>query len=805
MQKQKQKVVLPKDKKLSPRQRKQLAEAVKKAKKNGKIAISAQDTISYKEMCPDGICVVRDGFYTKSIHFFDINYQLASDEDKDSIFSSYCKFLNHFDHSVRGQFSFLNQHLNVRDYEKSIHIPPQNDKFDYIREEYNEMLKNQLSRGKNGIEQMKYLTFGIEAENLAVAKRTLESIETDILNKFKSFGVRGYVLNGIERLEVLHKVMNQESNDILRFNWNMIAETGLSSKDFIAPSSFYFPKDNPQMFKMGKTFGAVSFMQIISTELWDDTLKDILKIETNLAVNIHFQSIDQTEAIKMVKRKLTDINKMKIDEQKKAVRSGYDMDILPSDINSYGGDALGLLEALQSHSERLFKITIFIMNTAKTRKQLELDVFKVQGICQQRNCPLRRLDFQQEDGLMASLPIGVNDIEIERVIPTRGLGIFIPFTTQEMFSDSKEALYYGVNALSKNMIMIDRKELPCPNGLFLGSPGSGKSFSAKREVTNTYLVTKDDIFICDPEAEYAPLARALDGQVVKLSTSSPDHINPMDINLNYSDGENPLALKSDFILSLCELIIADRNGLTPGEKSVIDRSVRRVYAKYFENPVPENMPILEDLYNVIKEQTDPEAQGVARALEMYVTGNLNQFNYRTNVDINNRLVCFDIKDLGSQLKKISMLVVQDAVWNKLTVNRYSGKHTRYYIDEFHLLLKEKQTAEYSVEIWKRFRKWGGIPTGITQNIKDFLRSDEIENIFENSDFVYLLSQGHDDRNLLAQKLCISPEQLSYVKDSAPGCGLLCCRNVIIPFEDKFPKDTKLYSLMTTKLEEVVKK
>ena len=352
MQKQKQKVVLPKDKKLSPRQRKQLAEAVKKAKKNGKIAISAQDTISYKEMCPDGICVVRDGFYTKSIHFFDINYQLASDEDKDSIFSSYCKFLNHFDHSVRGQFSFLNQHLNVRNYEKSIHIPPQNDKFDYIREEYNEMLKNQLSRGKNGIEQMKYLTFGIEAENLAVAKRTLESIETDILNKFKSFGVRGYVLNGIERLEVLHKVMNQESNDILRFNWNMIAETGLSSKDFIAPSSFYFPKDNPQMFKMGKTFGAVSFMQIISTELWDDTLKDILKIETNLAVNIHFQSIDQTEAIKMVKRKLTDINKMKIDEQKKAVRSGYDMDILPSDINSYGGDALGLLEALQSHRRR---------------------------------------------------------------------------------------------------------------------------------------------------------------------------------------------------------------------------------------------------------------------------------------------------------------------------------------------------------------------------------------------------------------------------------------------------------------------
>ena len=769
----------------------------------GKIAMSAQDTISYKEMRPDGICIVTDNYYTKTIHFFDINYQLATDDDKDSIFGSYSKFLNHFDKSIQVQLSFLNQSLDISKYEKAVYIAPQNDKFDYIRKEYNDMLNNQLAKGNNGIEKRKYVTFGIYADNIQDAKHRLESIETDIINKFKSFGVRSYSLNGIERLELLYKCFNENETRKFKFSWNMIAETGLTTKDFIAPSSFYFPKDDGQVFKIGNTYGAVSVMEIISTELWDDVLKEYLDLQSSISVNIHFQSIDQAEAVKMVKRKLTDINKMKIDEQKKAVRSGYDMDIIPTDINSFGGDALGLLEALQSHNERLFKITIFIMNTAKTKKELARNVFTVQSIGQERNCPLRRLDFQQEAGLMASVPIGINEIEIERAMPTRGLAIFTPFTTQELFSESNEALYCGLNAISNNIIMVDRKDLRCPNGLILGSPGSGKSFFSKREITNVFLVTKDDIFISDPEAEYAPLVRALHGQVIKLSPNSTDHINPMDINLNYSEGENPLALKSDFILSLCELIVADRNGLTPGEKSIIDRSVRKVYEKYFASPKPENMPTLEDLYNIIRSQDDPEAQGIARALEMYVFGNLNQFNHRTNVDITNRIVCFDTKELGSQLKKISMLVVQDAVWNKVTINRNVGKHTRYYIDEFHLLLREQQTAEYSVEIWKRFRKWGGIPTGITQNVKDLLKSDEIENIFENSNYICMLNQGPEDRELLAKKLCISQEQLSYVKESPPGCGLLYCGNTIIPFADKFPKDTMLYKLMTTRLEEVV--
>ena len=765
----------------------------------GKIAMSAQDTISYKEMRPDGICIVRDNYFTKTIQFYDINYQLARNEDKNIIFENYCDFLNYFDKSISVQLSFLNQTMDISDFEKSIAIKPQNDDFDGIRAEYTEMLKNQLARGNNGIVRKKYITFGIEADNIQNAKQRLERIETDIINNFKILGVRAFSLNGMERLELLHSCFNGGENK-LNFSWNLIYKTGLTTKDFIAPTSFNF--SDGRCFRMGGTIGAVSFLHILAPELTDEMLKNFLEIQSALSVNIHIKSIDQTEAIKMIKRKITDLDKMKIEEQKKAVRAGYDMDIIPSDINTFGIDAKKLLEDLQGRNERMFLVTVLIMNTAKTKKALNSAIFEVQSIAQQRNCPLRRLDYQQEDGLMASVPIGINNIGIQRALTTSSTAIFVPFTTQELFSDSPEALYCGLNALSNNMIMVDRKMLKNPNGLILGTPGSGKSFSAKREMTNAFLVTNDDIYVCDPEAEYNPLIHALKGQVVKLSPTSKDYLNPLDININYSDEENPLALKSDFVLSFCELIIGGRDGLEPIEKTVIDRSVTRIYQKYFENPTPANMPILEDLYEEIKKQPEQEAGRIASALELYVKGSLNVFNHHTNVDISNRIVCFDIKELGKQLKKLGMLVVQDQIWNRVTINRNEHKSTRYYCDEFHLLLKDEQTAAYSVEIWKRFRKWGGIPTGITQNVKDLLSSAEIENIFENSDYIYMLNQAQGDREILAKKLGISPQQLSYVTQSGAGEGLLFYGNTIIPFIDRFPKDTKLYSLMTTIPQEV---
>ena len=552
---------------------------------------------------------------------------------------------------------------------------------------------------------------------------------------------------------------------------------------------------------MGGKYGAASFLQIVAPELSDRMLADFMEAENGIIVNLHIQSIDHNEAIKTIKRKITDLDRMKIEEQKKAIRSGYDMDIIPSDLATYGGEAKNLLRDLQSRNERMFLLTLLVVNLADTKQKLDNDVFQAAGIAQKYNCMLTRLDYRQEQGLMSSIPLGENLIQIQRGLTTSSTAIFVPFTVQELFQ-SGEALYYGLNALSNNMILCDRKQLKNPNGLILGTPGSGKSFSAKREITNAFLITQDDIIICDPEAEYYPLVNRLKGQVIKVSQTSTQYINPMDINLNYSEGDTPIALKSDFILSLCELIMGGKNGLEAVEKTLIDRAVISVYREYLADPQPEKMPILGDLYDEIKRQPEKEAQRIAAALELYVNGSLNVFNHRTNVDIHNRLVCFDIKELGTQLKKIGMLIVQDQVWNRVTENRSAGRATRYYIDEFHLLLKEEQTAAYSVEIWKRFRKWGGIPTGITQNVKDLLASKEISNIFENSDFVYMLNQAQGDREILAKQLNISQQQMSYVTHSEAGEGLIFFGNVVLPFVDRFPTDTELYRVMTTKPGEV---
>ena len=928
-----------KKKRLSRADRKQIEAAIARANRTDRKEKSAQDSIPYERMWPDGICRVADGHYTKTIQFQDINYQLSQNEDKTAIFEGWCDFLNYFDSSIQFQLSFLNLAASEETFARAINIPLQGDDFDSIRVEYMTMLQNQLAKGNNGLIKTKYLTFGVDADSLKTAKPRLERIETDILNNFKRVGVAAEALDGKARLAQLHGIFHMDEQVPFRFEWEWLAPSGLSTKDFIAPSGFEFRTG--KQFRMGKKYGAVSFLQILAPELNDRMLADFLDMESSLIVSLHIQSVDQIKAIKTVKRKITDLDKSKIEEQKKAVRAGYDMDIIPSDLATYGAEAKKLLQDLQSRNERMFLVTFLVLNTADNPRQLGNNVFQASSIAQKYNCQLTRLDFQQEEGLMSCLPLGLNQIEIQRGLTTSSTAIFVPFTTQELFQNGKEALYYGINALSNNLIMVDRKLLKNPNGLILGTPGcfdgktrilladgstpsfaelvetgiteamvkaydydtgeivdarardiriekyvdelkvieledgtrlcctdthlimdadgqfieankitdgqrlsgghvavrvavqrlpekvpvydltvpkygnfllanglivhnSGKSFSAKREIANCFLLTNDDIIICDPEAEYAPLVERLHGQVIKISPTSSNYINPMDLNLDYSDEDNPLSLKSDFILSLCELIVGGKEGLAPVQKTIIDRCVRLVYQTYLNDPCPENMPILEDLYNLLRAQEEKEAQYIATALEIYVTGSLNVFNHQSNVDINNRIVCYDIKELGKQLKKIGMLVVQDQVWNRVTINRAAHKSTRYYIDEMHLLLKEEQTAAYTVEIWKRFRKWGGIPTGITQNVKDLLSSREVENIFENSDFVYMLNQAGGDRQILAKQLGISPHQLSYVTHSGEGEGLLFYGSTILPFVDHFPKDTELYRIMTTKPQELKK-
>ena len=781
-------------------EQKAVREAVKKAQKNDGTPRTAQQSIPFDRMFPDGICRVGLDYYTKTIQFQDINYQLAQQEDKTEIFEEWCSFLNFFDSSINFQLSFFNTSTDVSDFEKSIAIAHKKDGFDDVRDEYSEVLLHQMEAGNNGLTKTKYLTFGIHAESMKTAKPRLIHIETDILNNFKRLGVQAKSLNGSERLELMHRQFHMGDDAKFHFDWKYLTGSGLSVKDFIAPSSFAFPTG--RYFQVGEMYGCMSFLSIDASDISDRLLADFLSMESSQIVTMHIKSVDQNEAIKTIKHTITELDRSKIEEQKKAVRAGYDMDIIPSDLATYGKDAKALLKELQSQNERMFLLTFLVMNTGRTKQELENNVFQAASIAQKHNCNLVRLDYQQEQGLMSTLPLASNLIEIQRGMTTSSTAIFVPFTTQELFQNGKEALYYGLNALSNNMIMVDRKKLKNPNALILGTPGSGKSFSAKREIANAFLVTDDDIIISDPESEYSPLVARFGGQVIKISPTSDQYINPMDINMNYSDDDNPIALKADFILSLCELIVGNKDGLKPVEKTVIDRCIRQIYQKYFENPGPENMPILEDLYQALLKQEEPEAKHVATALEIYVSGSLNVFNHRTNVELTNRLVCYDIKDLGKQLKKIGMLVVQDQVWGRVTENRSQGRSTRYYMDEMHLLLREEQTAAYTVEIWKRFRKWGGIPTGITQNVKDLLASKEVENIFENSDFIYMLNQAVGDRQILAKQLNISPHQLSYVTHSGEGEGLLFYGNVILPFVDRFPANTELYRIMTTRLSEV---
>ena len=767
-------------------------------------ALSAQQTIPYIAMHPDGICQIPGGLYTKTLEYEDINYAVASTEDQTAIISGWSACLNYFDSSLPFQLSFVNRRSRSGSRYK-VNISEADDRFNSVRTEYTGMLKNQIAKSNNGIERAKYVTFCIPAENVAAARPRLERVEADVIGNFKRLGVQSQPLDGRERLALLHGQLHPGSREPFRFKWADIAHTGMGTKDFIVPDSFDFRQS--RSFRVGQTWGAASYLQIMASELSDKLLLEILELDAELTVTMHIQTVDQVKAIKTVKGKISDIDKMKVEEQRKATRAGYDPDILPPDLVTFSKDAAELLADLQSRNERMFLLTFLVVNMADTKRKLENDVFAAAGIAQKNNCALTRLDYQQEAGLMSSVPLGENLIPIQRGLTTSSTAIFIPFITQELFQTGA-ALYYGLNALSNNMILCDRKQLKNPNGLILGTPGSGKSFAAKREMTNAFLITDDDIIICDPEAEYFSLVQRLDGQVIRLSPTGkgidgkPQYVNPMDINLNYSEDDSPLALKSDFILSLCELVIGGKEGLQPVDKTVIDRAVRNVYRPFLADPDPEKMPILGDLYDELLKQPEPEAARIAAALELYVSGSLNVFNHRTNVELNNRLVCFDIKQLGKQLKKLGMLIVQDQVWNRVTVNRAERKSTRYFMDEFHLLLKEEQTAAYSVEIWKRFRKWGGIPTAITQNVKDLLASREVENIFENSDFVLMLNQAAGDRAILAKQLNISPQQMKYVTHTEAGEGLIFYGNVVLPFVDRFPKDTELYRVMTTKPEEV---
>ena len=684
---------------------------------------------------------------------------------------------------------------------EQVEIKPQGDGQDEIRAEVSEMLKDIMAKGNNSIVKSKYFIFGIKAKTVREARSKFAGIEADMAKNFMRMGVRSKVLSGVERLAVLHEYFHQDLKETFHFSYREAAYMGSSIADCIAPDGFDFR--NPAKMRIGAMHGKVLCVNFLSANLDDSFLRKMIAIENNVTVSIHMNTMEPVKAVKLVKKLLSEVQKMKVDEQKNAVNHGYDMEIMPPDIIAYEQELLELIDDLNSRNQKVVWTMFLVSCFGMTNQKMEQVMQRVSGIVEQAGCGLIGLRYQQEGALMAAAPIGKNTLGRKRSLLTSSVAVMAPFSTQELFMRG-EALYYGVNALSGNMIMADRKKLRTPNGVILGKPGSGKSFAGKREILTAFLMTKDHVVVCDPESEYFLLVKELGGTVIRLASDSGQYINPLDIQASHINSREAMEIKTAFIFTLCDVMAGSKYTLGSDEKGIIDKCIKQIYGRYFENPTPENMPILEDLYDELLEYNDVRAKYIADCLYIFVHGSQNYFNHRTSVDSENRVVCFDIRDLSSQLNEIGMLVIQDAVWNRVSRNRELGTATRYFCDEFHRLLSKEQTAAYAVDIWKRFRKWGGIPTAITQNVSDFLRSMDIEAILGNSDFICLLSQSSGDQMILKEKLQLSKEQLAYVTDAEQGCGLIKFDNIVIPFRDRYPTDTKSYAIMTTKPEEMIK-
>lgn len=803
----KQHITIPMKGPIDPKIKKELEKAVKKAKVKGEIPESAQDTIPYRVPYEDGIFESAKGYFTQTIAFEDITYQLLDNDPKNILFERWCTLINYFNPDIHFQFNYGNMEMDKDVYAKDFVIAPQEDSHNLIRKEYSDMLIRQFAKGTNNLKKERYLTYGIYAKDYKNARLKLAKISKQLEKYLHKFNSRCHVLTGYERLELLFRIFHPASKEKLMWNWDMPVNTGLSSKDFIAPSSFSF-KSGPDLnatkyFRVGDRVGAVSYLQVFASDMEDRIIADVMNLGSNVWISIHSDAMSRKEALDYAKDNVTDIQAMIITNQKNAVRSGYDMDILPPELATYRDAGDKLYRDIQRKNEQMYHTTITIVQTAATRKELEENIFELNGILSAYQCRLERLDNRQEQGYMSALPLGNNSVEVKRTFTTTDMAIFIPFTTKELYTNNGQ--YYGMNSLSNNVIMANRKYLVNPNGLFFGMPGYGKSFFIKREILDMFLRTKDDRLTIDPEGEYGVLYKLLGGQVVKIALNSKVHINPMEINLaakNEMDKDyDPIAAKCNFVVSMCELILGNNAVLSKKETAVIDTACKRIYHRFAENPLQEEMPVLEDLYNELRSmEGEMERIGLdlSVALSRYVSGSLSYFNHRSNVNINARLVCFDLKDMDANQRDLTMLIIQDTIWNRVTQNRGRGICTWVDIDEFHLLLRSPITAAYSVEIWKRFRKWGGVPSGITQNIKDLFRSPEIQNILDTTNFIVMLNQAGDDARLLAEHLDLSEEEEGFIKSGEPGKGLLWIEQAKVPFEDEFPQNTLCYKVMTTR-------
>lgn len=764
-----------------------------------KVPRTVQQSIPYLKALDNGLFEVVKGLYSKTIRFQDVNYQTARQDDQEDIFVKYGAFLNYFSPSTQLQVTIFNRTMDKSKLESNILINSRKDGLDEFREEYNEMLKTKITEGRNDIIKEKYITFSVPSKSEGEARGSIISLENETVNNLRSMGSQTNILSTKERLELMHDFYRPGHEGEFNIDLPTLRRQGITTKDVIAPDSIEFKRN---YFRMGEKYGRAMFVSKLPTFLTDKFISELADFSFNMITTINIRSVAPDEALKRVKRQITGMEQDKIEQQKKASKSGYDPEMINHELRLSLREAEELLDDLQSKNQKMFLVNIIIVHLADTIEELEQNTDAINSVARKHLCQTAVLNYQQEDALASALPLGIQRLKITRTLTTESTAIFMPFTSQELIQ--KDGMYYGLNAVSRNLIMLNRINLKNANGFILGTPGSGKSFSAKREVINVLLNTLDDVIIIDPEREYTPLVENFGGEIIQISTSSKNNLNPLDMNMNYSDEDDPLLLKSEFILSLCECIIGGNTGLSAKEKTIIDRCVKKTYAEYLQDFDIKKMPTLLDFQHKLEAQPEDEAKVLALELELYTKGSLSTFAKKTNINVNNRLVAFDIKDLGKQLKTMGMLIVLDTVWNRITQNRMMGKKTWLYIDEIYLLFANDYSANFLFELYKRARKWGGIPTGITQNVEDLLSSELARRMLSNSDFIMMLNQAPMDRAELAKLLSLSDTQIGYVTNSEPGNGLLFAGNSIIPFRDEFPRNTKLYQMMTTKPDELKK-
>lgn len=765
----------------------------KKLRKKRVVPRTVQKTLPYKRVCDTYIFKIDDNRYSKTYQFEDVNYAIVKQDEQESIFLGYCSVLNSFDTNADIQITIHNNRVNRADFKDMVLIKRRDDGFDDYRDEYNDMLIEKMEQGQNGIRRNKYITVTLQAADLENARSKFNTIDLELTNAFKRVGSNIVPLTSNDRIVLLKDIFRNVDEEIPQLTDKHFKRG--AERAYCCPDYMEFRKD---YFMWGDKYARTMFIKDMPASLKDNMLTEIANTNLDVMISVNIAPVDPCKALKIVNHQLTAMRANKLQAEKKAIQSGYTSDVINEDLKHSLIEAEELLDDLRSKNQKMFLDNVVIMVTAKDMEELDSNTETIEAVVRKHICSLSTLKFQQEKGMQSVLPLGNCTLKVRRTLTTESTAVFMPFSGKEI--NHKNGKYYGLNALSNNMILFDRLQLKNPNGFILGSPGSGKSFSAKREMLNVFLATDDDIIIIDPEREYTNLVAALKGETIYVSPASNNYINPLDMSKDYSDDESPLVMKSDFILSFCECLVG-KQGLTAKEKGIIDRCLTMTYGEYLINFDNEKIPTLMDFYDVLKAQPEKEAQGLALSFELYIKGNLNVFAHKTNVDVKNRVVSYDIKDLGKQLKTIGMLIVLDYVWNRITVNRAQGKRTWIYMDEIYLLFANEYSANFLYELYKRARKWGGVPTGITQNVEDLLRSETARSMLSNTDFVMMLNQATSDRVQLAKILGISDNLLNYVTNSDSGQGLISCGGSIIPFRDRFPKN-KLYDLMTTKLEEI---